>query len=142
MSDPRRCVLRPWTGLVLAIGILISACGDFSSGTPGPAAVDDGDGRATIQDRTGKVWDVTHARDRYGLNPSSFQFGLGPRAIRPIMNPAMLEPGDRGYPQSFSDFFVLGTRLGGSARAYRIRDLARHEVANERFGDAHVAVAY
>ena len=28
------------------------------------------EGAAVIQDRTGKSWDVTHARDTYGLNPS------------------------------------------------------------------------
>lgn len=95
-----------------------------------------------ITDRTGKRWDVTHARDKYGLVPSGYQYGLGPYAIRPIMNPQMLFPNDRGYPESSEYFLILGTSLNGFARAYPIAVLSRHEVANEQFGDIHAAVAY
>ena len=95
-----------------------------------------------ITDRTGKKWDVTHARDKYGLIPSGYQYGLGPYAIRPIMNPQMLFSNDLGFPGSNEFFLILGTFLNGFARAYPIGVLSRHEVANEQFGDAHVAVAY
>ena len=95
-----------------------------------------------ITDRTGKKWDVTHARDKYGMIPSGYQYGLGPYAIRPIMNPRMLFPNDLGYPGSNDIFLILGTSLNGFTRAYPIGVLSRHEVANEQFGDAHVAVAY
>ena len=49
--------------------------------------VSGGEGRVVIKDRTGKEWDVTHARDNYGLNPSQYQYGIGPFAIPPILNP-------------------------------------------------------
>ena len=95
---------------------------------------------ATIQDRTGKIWDVTHARE-YDMVPSGFQFGLGPFAILPIMNPRMLSPGDQDYPTRFGTFRVMGASLNGFTRAYPLGVMRGHEVANEQFGDAHVAVA-
>ena len=100
------------------------------------------DGGAFIQDRSGKVWHVAHAQ-KYGMVPSGFQYGLGPFAITPIMNPRMLSPGDPGYPSDYENFLVLGANLNGFARAYPIRGvMSRHEIANEQFGDAHVAVAF
>ena len=135
-----RRILQLLMTAFVAIGI--GACADLGGGPQGPALVASSDESVTITDRTGKVWDVTHARDHYGFMPEKFQFGLGPRAIRPIMNPVMLMPGELGYPPDISEFFILGTRLSDSARAYSIGHLSRHEVVNEQFGDAHVAVAY
>lgn len=100
------------------------------------------DGQAIIQDRTGKSWDVTHARDKYGLNPSQYQYGIGPFAIQPILNPQMSHPGDPDYPDVRSTFLVMGVQLNGFTRAYPIRVMSWVEVANEKFGEAHVAVAY
>ena len=37
---------------------------------------------------------------------------------------------------------MIGTSLNGFTRAYPIELLSRFEVANEQFGEAHVAVAY
>ncbi len=96
---------------------------------------------ATIQDRTGKIWDVAHAQE-YGMVSSGFEFGLGPYAIKPIMNPQMLSAGDFNYPSNHDNFRVMGVRLNGFIRAYPLGILTGHEVANEQFGDAHVAVAY
>ena len=73
------------------------------------------------------------------LRPSSFQCGLGPYAIPPIMDPQMLSPGDPGYPASHETFPVLGVSLNGFTRAYPISAMSRHEIANERFGDDYVA---
>ena len=99
-------------------------------------------GNGTIIDQTGKRWDVAHAR-KYGLAPSGYQYGLGPFAIRPLMNPEMLSPEDPGYPGDFANFMVLGTTLNGFTRAYPTWDvLSSFEIANEKFGDAHVAVAF
>ena len=54
----------------------------------------------------------------------------------------MLSPGDPGYPLDTDSFAIMGTTLNGFTRAYPILVMSRHEVANERFGEAHVAVAY
>lgn len=99
------------------------------------------DGGDFIYDRTGKAWDVSHSQE-YGMEPSGFQYGLGPFSITPIMNPQMLSPGDPDYPSDNDDFIVLGASLDGFTRAYPINVMSWHEIANERFGDAHVAVGY
>jgi hypothetical protein len=95
-----------------------------------------------IEDRTGKRWDVTHAENKYGLKAERFQFGLGPNAIPPILNPEFLSPGEVGYPASDQTFLVIGTALNNDPRAYAISDLIRHEVAEELFDSTYVAVAY
>lgn len=148
---------------VLAGCLLNSGCGDDSQARlTGSSSVDTSNYRGgpggtttgpqgdtsspgstfSITDRTGKTWDVTHAFQQYGFVPESFQYGLGPFAITPINNPQMLSPGDSGYPLDSDSFTILGTTLNGFTRAYPIRVMSWHEVANERFGEAHVAVAY
>ena len=74
--------------------------------------------------------------------PERFAHGLGIHFIRPILNPRMLSPGDEGYPSDDDDFLVIGVNLNGFTRAYPIYIMRWKEVANEQFGDAHVAVAY
>jgi hypothetical protein len=95
-----------------------------------------------IIDRTGKRWDVTHAVNEYGFVAGQFQFGAGPYAIRPILEPEMLSPGDPGYPASDESMRVIGTSLNGSVRAYPLHILAGHEIADEKFGNIYVAVGY
>lgn len=98
--------------------------------------------KISIVDRTGKKWDITHAVNHYGFKPERFQYGLGPEAIPPILNPRHLEPGDAGYPQDNATTLVLGVAIGDDARAYPLNVMYRHEVVNERFGAQHLAVAY
>jgi hypothetical protein len=132
-------------GIVLLGLILLTNCSNSSRGPDlARVEVDEGgeDEKIYIVDRTGKKWDVTHAKERYGMEPGKFQFGLGPNAIRPILNAKMLSPGDKGYPDSGKEFLVLGTTLNGSTRAYPITIMSSFEIADEQFGDAHVAVAY
>ena len=144
--------------MLLFTGLVITGCGDQSLSPQGPVsttregaydtppapatAPSSSSGRFLITDQTGKNWDVTHAWQRYGFIPEEFQFGLGPLAIPPIMDPQMLAPGDPGYPEDSASFLTMGVFLNGSARAYPIRIMSRHEVANERFGEIRAAVAY
>ncbi len=95
-----------------------------------------------IVDATGKKWEIGHAVRQYGFEPGKFQFGLGPNAIPPILEPIMIWPGQLGYPDNGSTFLVLGISLEEDARAYSIERLSFSEVADEKFGDVHVAVAY
>ncbi|RMF61547.1 MAG: DUF3179 domain-containing protein [Calditrichaeota bacterium] len=106
-----------------------------------PNVQEDGD-KILIIDRTGKEWDITHAVNVYGMNPDDFQFGLGPDAIRPILNPQHTQPGDPGHPDGNQTFLVIGTTINGDTRAYPIFVLKSHEIVDEQFGDTHVAVAY
>ena len=134
-----RTVHKPVVALMLVV--LITSC-EVINTDPQGAEVIRKDGKILIRDQTGKNWDITHAVENYGFNPGTFAHGLGPNAIRPIQNPEMLRPGDPGYPSSGYTGTVLGTKIAGDARAYPLNVLVRHEIANEKFADTHVAVAY
>ena len=95
-----------------------------------------------IIDNTGKKWDVTHAVNVYNFIAENFQYGLGPNAIRPILNPQMISQKDRGYPGSGDDMIVIGVSLNGFTRAYPIRYLFSHEVVDDKFDRTYVAVSY
>jgi hypothetical protein len=130
------------TTLTLIFIVLFSfGCSSDVSGPDG-AKVIRTDGKVLIEDNTGKRWDVTHAEAKYGMEPAEFQFGLGPFAIKPILNPKMLSPGDPGYPFDNETFLVLATQINNDSRAYSIRVMSYHEIADEKFADVHVAVAY
>lgn len=118
-----------------------SACSNTVGGGNGGQVVQE-EGRILIEDETGKRWDVTHAQNQYGLRAENFQFGLGPNAIRPILNPQFLNPGDPGYPAANASFLVIGTTINQLTRAYPISVLSRHEVTDELFDSTYVAVAY
>ena len=140
------------SAIIIAKIVIFTSCSqDLSSpdANLGPEEIIQEDERIFIVDQTGKKWDVTHAKKRYDMEPSKFQFGLGPNAIRPILTPRMLSPGDTGYPDDEDGFLVLGTTLNDGTRplsdgtrSYSIIDLTRHEIADEKFGNLHVAVAY
>jgi len=95
-----------------------------------------------IVDQTGKKWEISHAVSQYGFEPGKFQFGLGPNAIPPMLEPKMIEPGQPGYPNKSSSFLILGTRLEEDARAYPLGVMSVHEIVDEDFDDLFVAVAY
>jgi len=95
-----------------------------------------------IVDRTGKKWDITHAVKEYGMDRDKFNYGLGPNAIPPILNPQFLAPGDDGYPPSSQTFRVVGTTVSGESRAYRVSDLSCREVVDDQFGATPVVVTY
>jgi len=95
-----------------------------------------------IVDRTGKKWNITHAVNVYGFDPEGFQFGLGPFAIPPILDPQMFSEGDAGYPEDTDGTIIVGTSINGEARAYPLNILARHEIADENFDSIFVAVGY
>jgi hypothetical protein len=50
--------------------------------------------------------DVTYAVNHYGFLPEGFKFGLGPFAIKPILEPSFLSPGDPGYDSIDEDEIV------------------------------------
>ena len=71
-----------------------------------------------------------------------FQFGLGPNAIRPILEPKHIGVDEAGYPSDDANFILLGAKVKYWARAYSINVMAIHEVVDEVFGDVYVAVAF
>lgn len=121
---------------VAALALLLSAnaCRDGENGSA----------EAVITDRAGRRWDVTHARERYGMNPEYFNFGLGVGAIPSVDTPRYISEGESGYPER-GDLDVFGLAYQGTHRAYAVGELTRHEVFNEKFpGDTlnYAAVAY
>ena len=100
---------------------------------------------AIIIDRTGREWDVTHARDVYGMNPAFFNYGIGIGAIPSVDDPIVLEEGDSGYPSFDSRINVFGVNHNGEQRAYSVSALTRHEVFNDVYpgeSNQYLAVAY
>jgi hypothetical protein len=95
-----------------------------------------------LVDQTGKEWDVTSAVRKYGFELKRFEFGLGPYAIAPMIEPAMLSPGDAGYPISEGTFLVIGTSINGDTRAYGRFDIVSSEVVDDYIGGVPLAVAY
>lgn len=93
-------------------------------------------------DQTGKEWDITTAVHKYGFEVDRFEFGLGPRAIRPLIEPDMILPGEFGYPSDDAPFLVIGSAIDGDIRAYGKLDLTANEVVDDYIGGAPVAVAY
>ena len=121
--------------------LTLTGC-EFFSSEDDQAKVIHRDNKVFIQDRTGKNWDVTHAQANYGFVPEEFQFGLGPFAIPPILNPRMVEQGQSGYPSNNDESRIIGTTINDDTRAYPLSVLGRHEIADERFDSTYVAVAY
>lgn len=95
-----------------------------------------------LVDQTGKEWDITTAVWKYGFEVERFEFGLGPKAILPLLDPVMLSPGERNYPADDETFLVIGTAIEGDVRAYGKFDIIQNEVVDEFIGGTPVAVAY
>jgi hypothetical protein len=129
-----------YLAIFVIIILLISSCStQFDNDDP---EIERKDGQTFIIDRTRKRWNITHAIAKYGMEAERFQFGLGPFAITPILNPKFINPGESGYPGNDDNQLIIGTNLNNDTRAYPIDVLSRHEIVDEEFGDTHVAVAY
>ena len=115
--------------------------------TPGsvPAPETESNNTAVIRDRTGRDWDVTHARDLYDMNPDYYNYGIGVGAIPSVDNPTILEEGDSGYPDPDNQFQVFGVNHNGEQRAYSVIALSWHEVFNDVYpgeSNQYVAVTF
>ena len=113
--------------------------------TPAPAPEPESGNPVFIMDQTGRLWDVTHARDIYDMNPAYFNYGLGIGAIPSVDDPTVLEERDPGYPSSDSQIQVFGVNHNGEQRAYSVSALTRHEVFNDVYpgeSNQYLAVAY
>ncbi len=129
------------TVLPLVALAMLAGCGDatFPQSTQ-PRT--DPDGNLFIMDQTGKEWDITYAVEELGFEPERFNFGLGPNAILPILEPEFLFPGDDGYPSLTSSLRVLGAALEGDSKAYPVNIVARHEVVNDVLASRPIAAGY
>ena len=126
--------------LLLGIGLALSALTGCDDDTDtGPIIID---GRVLIQDRTGKLWDITYAVNELQMSADQFNYGLGPDAILPIIDPQFSLPGDEDYPPDDAPFLVLGVTVAGEHRAYRIAQLSSHEVVDDIADETAFAATY
>ena len=134
--------------LVALLALLFTACTASSprlSPVIVPTPAPESENTVVIRDRTGRVWDVTHVRDVYGMNPNYFNYGLGIGAIPSVDTPTVFEEGDSGYLSSDSQIQVFGVNHNGEQRAYSVSALSRHEVFNDFYpgeSNQYVSVAY
>ncbi len=141
-------------GFITVLAIIFTACSGQATGptqspipTPNPTTTAEleRENKVTIKDRGGRLWDVTHARDVYDMNPDNFKYGLGIGAIPSVDDPTVLEEGAPGYPDSDSRTLVFGVNHNGEQRGYSFRALSRHEVFNDIYpgeSNQYVSVAY
>jgi len=128
---------------IIFISFLFLQCQDkIPTKGSDPEEIINNNDQITIVDRTGKEWDITDAVQKFGFQPSKFQFGLGPNAIKPIIHPDFFHPGDPGHPSPSHSSIVIGTTINNDTRAYPLFILKSHEIVDDSFGDTHVAVAY
>ena len=136
--------------VVIFPALILTACTIKAPSTapipnPIPVPAPESEKPAVIKDYTGRQWDVTHARDVYGMNPDYFNYGLGIGAIPSVDNPTVVEEGHPRYPESDSRTRVFGVNHNGEQRAYSVSALSRHEVFNDVYtgeSNQYVAVAY
>ncbi len=106
------------------------------------APVDTSGGRIRIVDQTEKAWDITHAVNKYRFDPEKFQYGLGISYRPAIFDPQFISPGQRGYPPPTATTIIFASGINNIFKAYPIFIMKTYEVANDRFGDSHVAATY
>ncbi len=129
---------------VLAVAVLLGGCSSTDvtiEETETEEVIETGD-PVILVDMTGKEWDVSTAVYKYGFNVKYFEYGLGPFAIRPFINPEMSRPGTPGYPLDDAVHPVIGVSVAGDDRGYGIFDLISREVADDVIGGVPLAVAY
>ena len=131
--------LRLGTFLILTLSILAceTVIPDFQAGD----VIVHGD-TIILVDVNGKEWDISYAVSKYKMVAFRWEFGLGVNAIRPIIDPIMLEEGDRAYPDDDFTQICIATTINGDSRAYSTNDLNTHEVVDDWIGGVPVAVGW
>ena len=124
----------------LLISLIASGC-SFSEVSTGDSTSKSAE-PVILVDQTGKEWDITSAVNKYGFEMGRFEYGLGPFAIEPIVEPEVLNPNDAGYPESEGTFLVIGTSINGDTRAYGRLDIVQSEIVDDYIGGVPLAVAY
>ena len=94
-------------------------------------------GTTYIRDMEGEEWDISQAVS-LGFNPDYFEFGLGRHAFSPL-NDSNLQNGDDTIPQKMR---ILGIAGKTETKAFSIRKLSGHEIANSTIDNQPVAAAY
>jgi len=94
-------------------------------------------GKTFIRDRTGEKWDITQAVS-IGFKPKYFEFGMGRNAFSPL-DDSLLREASKSVSQRLR---VLGVSGENESKAFSIKKLNRHEIANSYIDDKPIAAAY
>ncbi len=115
---------------IFLLPVFFAGCtsGGSADGVP---IVEEGE-RVFITDRTGSIWDITHAVRGHNMDPGFFNYGLGFGAIASVDQPLAVDRGSELYPVQ-RDLQVFGVDHNGEQRAYAVNDLAAHEVFNDTY---------
>jgi hypothetical protein len=117
--------------LSILLGVLFLAC------TVSFAEVIRNDGKTFIRDRKGENWEITQAVS-IGFNPSDFEYGLGRNAFSPL-DDTDIRDAPKSTPQKLR---ILGVPGENETKAFSIKKLKRHEIANSHIDDTPIAAAY
>ena len=117
--------------LVTLLGILLFAF------TVGFSQVITQGGKTYIKDRKGEKWDITQAIS-IGFSPAYFQYGLGRNAFY-ILDDRHLTDDPKRVSKSLR---VLGVQEGNESKAFSIKKLKGHEIANSYIGNTPITAAY
>ncbi|MFT7680089.1 MAG: hypothetical protein ACI8QC_004095 [Planctomycetota bacterium] len=98
------------------------------------------DGQTLLWANDEEWFDVTEA----SIDPSTFQYGIGKDSIASIDTPEFVGFSDSRVMEAGIDreTMVLGIQLEGTARAYPVRQMDRHEVVNDTYGGKAYAILW
>lgn len=114
--------------IAIALAVLPVAAGAF---------VVSEEGKTFIVDRLGEKWEITQAVG-LGFKPGGFKHGIGRNAFH-TLDDTHLSDEARDVPGRTR---VIGIAGATEARAYSVKKLTRHEIANSYLDGAPVAVGY
>jgi len=123
--------------LVIATILLLTSCGGQGAGE----IIVIGD-ETFISDKQGERWNISHAVQKYRMDPSKFFYGIGRNAIPSEDSPTVLKEDQLGYPASNSRTGVFGVTVGNAPRAYNVGAMSRHEIFNDEIDGEPYIVAY
>ncbi|MBA2349906.1 MAG: DUF3179 domain-containing protein, partial [Solirubrobacterales bacterium] len=132
---------RPLLPLLLVVALGLSACGESGSGAAAGGGKADARTAAKVaKDRFGDQWTTDFSQASVPF--AEIMDGGPPRdGIPPIDDPKAvgLEAGDAILSPEDP---VMVVEVGGEARAYPIRIMIWHEIANDTLGGKPIAVTY
>lgn len=117
--------------IFLLFGLLLLAC------TVSFADVIKKHGKTFIRDTKGEKWEITQAVS-IGFSPYDFEFGLGRNAFTPL-DDGKLRDATKNIPRKLR---ILGVSGETETKAFSIKKLRGHEVANSHIDDTPIAAAY
>jgi len=94
-------------------------------------------GKTFIRDKKGEKWEITQAVS-IGFRPYHFEYGLGRNAFSPLDDSYLRNPTKR-IPQRLR---VLGVQGKNESKAFSLKKLSHHEIANSSIGGVPIAAAY